>query len=155
MRLECTPSGLPPLPTKTKYQASQLLVRIRKPGRGVSGSQFKDAVSTGEEHFRLWHIALTLRYLGRWGGSDPERARIKTGSSSRKRRTWQQHTRSGQREPCGWWGPEHSTGKDWCLWGITKAGLRAIRKQSLVSLSLSSCHKVPDGNHRKQHPVPN
>lgn len=120
----------PPHPT------SHVFVRIRKPGRGILGSQSKDAVSAGEQHFSLWYVALTQWYLGRWGGSDPERS--ETENSRSERTTWQQHGRSGRREQPESWDPEQTTGKGWCLWGITKAGLRGFRNSPW-----SVCQFVP------------
>lgn len=91
------PTCLCPCPL---HPTSHLFVRVRKPGRGILGSQSKDGVSAGEQHFSLWHGAVTQWYLGRWGGSDPERARSETENSRSKRTTWQQQCSlcSGRRE---------------------------------------------------------
>lgn len=136
------------------HPTSHILVRIRKPGRGILGSQSKDAVSAGDQHFSLWHVALTQRYLGRWGGSDPERVGSETESSRSKRTTWQA-TRPQWPERAAWvMGSRADYGKRSVSVGVHQSGAERIQKQSLVCLSVCSCHKVPDGNHRKHHPVP-
>lgn len=61
--------------------------------------------------------------------------------------------RSGRREQPEKWDPG-DYGKRSASVGVHQSGAERIQKQSLVCLSVRSCHKVPEGNHRKHHPVP-
>ena len=75
----------------------------------------------------------------KWGGSGSNKPTV-----ARERRLWMTGSRADSRK-----------GEGGVCEESIKVGLRGIRRQSLVSLSMFPCQKVPNGNHTKHHDKPN